>query len=167
LLRAFPIIVEDPVVGQIFNRHYAEGLQAGLGDDTPQLDQYLIANVAREIERRRQLALAAEPEDVAVQRLEDEAEAIMRSEQPPKPIAPPSMPPARKKTLPGGNAPVSRDSPMISGDRRQENTLRADEREIARASFKHLPPAEAEYQYLLNKRKMIEMKRDGRIQGDG
>lgn len=163
-LRQFPVLIEDPAVMQVFNRQYAQALQSGFTDDTPELDNHLITATVREIEHRRQLALAAEPVDVAVQRLDDDIEAIRRSEQPPAPIAPPPLM-TRKKTLPGGNAPVSRDAPMISGDRRQENTLRPDEREIARVSFPHLPAAQAEYQYLLNKRKMT-MKANGEIQGD-
>jgi hypothetical protein len=164
-LRQFPVLIEDPAVMQVFNRHYAEALQSGFADDTAELDNHLITATVREIELRRQLALAQEPVEAHVQRLEDEAAAIDRSEQPPAPVAPPPMPP-RKKSIPM-SAPVSRDSPMMSGDRRPENTLSADERMIARVSFKHLPPAQAEYEYLLNKRKMMEMKRDGRIQGDG
>jgi hypothetical protein len=169
LLRQFPVIVDDPVVGQMFNRHYQAGLQSGLADDTPELDQYLIANVAREIEHRRQLALASESVDEAVQKLDDEIEANRRSEEPPAP-APPSLPAAPRKRSVPMSAPVSREVPvpMASGQRRDENNyLRAEEREIARVSFPHLSPSAAEYQYLLNKRKMIEMKRDGRIQGDG
>lgn len=63
------------------------------------------------------------------------------------------------------SAPVSRDVPSATGVR-QSNTLSQDEREIARVSFPHLPAAQAEYQYLLNKRRMHEWKADGRIQGD-
>jgi hypothetical protein len=167
LLRKFPVIVQDPVVSQIFNRHYQAGLQSGLGDDTPELDNYLIGNVAREVEARRQFALARESVDEAVQRLDDEIEANRRSEEPPAPVAPPSPRPAPRLSVPM-SAPVSRESPMWSGQRRNDenNTLRADEREIARVSFPHLPPSQAEYEYLKNKRRMITMKANGEIQGD-
>ena len=63
-------------------------------------------------------------------------------------------------------APVSRDSPSVSGRRPQDNTLSRDEREVARVSFPHLPADQAEYQYLINRKRMHEMKADGRIQGD-
>jgi hypothetical protein len=166
-LRQYPVLVEDPAVMKIFNNHYAKALQDGFTDDTPELDNHLVLETVREIEHRRQLALAGESEDVAVQRLEDEAAAIMRSEAPPAPKTSPPMAAARR-SIPM-SAPVSRESPMWSGRRGNDenNTLRADEREIARVSFPHLPAAQAEYEYLLNKRKMHEMKRDGRIQGDG
>jgi hypothetical protein len=64
-------------------------------------------------------------------------------------------------------APVSRNYPEVSGRGRQDRTLSADERQIARASMPHLSPEQAEYQYMPNRTKMHEMKRDGRIQGDG
>jgi hypothetical protein len=168
-LRQYPVLVEDPAVMKIFNNHYAKALQDGFTDDTPELDNHLVLETVREIEHKRQLALAQEPEGVAVQRLEEEAEAIQREMQP-APVAPP---PARRTSFSAPargvpmSAPVSRDAPMVSGDRRQENTLRPDEREIARVSFPHLPSAQAEYEYLKNKRRMIQMKADGSIQGDG
>jgi len=56
---------------------------------------------------------------------------------------------------------------MASGGRAsQNNTLSLDERQIARVSFPHLPATQAEYAYLQNRRRMHEMKADGRIQGD-
>jgi len=164
LLRQFPVIVEDPVVGQMFNRHYQAGLQSGLGDDTPELDHYLIANVVSEIEQRDQHRRQLESEDVAVQRLDDEAAAHLRSYAP-APIAPPSKPPAPRRLM-QISAPVTREVPMISGERRQENTLNQDERFIAHTSFPHLPKPQAEYEYLKNKRLMIQRKASGEIQGD-
>jgi hypothetical protein len=166
-LRQFPVLLEDPITQQIFNRHYVEALQnGGFTDDTAALDNHLIAATAREIEQRRQAALAHESVDEAVQKLDDEIEANRRSEQPP-PIAPPSPPPAPRRSVPM-SAPVSRESPMWSGQRRNDenNTLRADEREIARVSFPHLPASQAEYEYLKNKRLMIQRKANGEIQGD-
>jgi len=56
---------------------------------------------------------------------------------------------------------------MLSGDRRStENTLSAEERQIAHVSFPRLSRTDAEYQYLLNRRRMHEMKASGAIQGD-
>lgn len=165
-LRQFPVLMEDPAVQAVFNRQYAQALQSGFTDDTPELDNHLITATVREIEHRRQLALASQSVEQQVQSLDDEVEAGLRESMPPAPLAPMPAAPPRRKSLPGGNAPVSRDSPMMSGERRQENTLRPDEREIARVSFPHLSAPQAEYEYLKNKRRMHEMKRDGRIQGD-
>ena len=153
---------------QVFNRQYAQALQSGFTDDTSELDNHLITATVREIEHRRQLALAAEPEDVAVQRLEDEVEALQRSEQPPAPIAPPPMPPPARRSIPM-SIPVIRDVPNYSGVRQSDSsriTLNQDERFIAHTSFPHLPKAEAEYAYAQNKKRMHQMKASGEIQGD-
>jgi hypothetical protein len=42
--------------------------------------------------------------------------------------------------------------------------VRSDERQIARVSFPHLRPEQAEYEYMVNRKRMREMKADGRIQ---
>ena len=149
----------------VFNKKYAEALQSGFTDDTSELDNHLITATVREIEHRRQLALASEPVDVAVQRLEDESAAIDREERP-APIAPPSPRPAPRRSIPM-SAPVSRDAPSYNGrsQTNETNTLRADERQIAHVSFPHLPAAQAEYEYLKNKRLMIQRKASGEIQG--
>jgi hypothetical protein len=133
---------------------------------TPELDNHLITATVREIEHRRQLALARESVDDAVQRLDDEIEANRRSEEP-APAPSPPAPPQRRRSVPM-SAPVSRESPMWSGQRRNDenNTLRADEREIAHVSFPHLPKSQAEYEYLKNKRLMIQRKASGEIQVD-
>jgi hypothetical protein len=164
-LRQFPVLVEDRDVMSVFNKHYAEALQSGFTDDTPELDSHLITATVRDLEHRRQLALAAEPEDVAVQRLDDEVEAIRRSEAPPAPIAPPPAAPPKRRVV--YSAPVSREVPLGAGEQRPGAiSLNREEREIAHSSFKHLPPAQAEYEYYLNKKKMIAMKANGSIQGD-
>ena len=61
-------------------------------------------------------------------------------------------------------APVSRGIPEVSGCGRQDRTLTADERQIARASMPHLPAEQAEYQYMLNRTRMDRMKASGEIQ---
>jgi hypothetical protein len=56
---------------------------------------------------------------------------------------------------------------MAAGGRQPgNNTLSAEERQIAHVSFPHLAKTAAEYEYLQNRRRMHEMKKDGRIQGD-
>jgi hypothetical protein len=56
---------------------------------------------------------------------------------------------------------------MPNGERRPNQiTLSRDELEIASLHFKHLPKHEAELEYARNKKRMLEMKADGRIQGD-
>ena len=56
---------------------------------------------------------------------------------------------------------------MSTGGRTSnDNTLSREEREIAHVSFPRLSRTDAEYQYLLNRRRMHEMKASGAIQGD-
>ena len=166
-LKQFPVLIQDRDVMAVFNKHYAEALRNGFTDDTAELDNHLITETVRDVEHRRQLALAAEPVDVAVQRLEDEAAAIDRSEQRPAPIAPPPMPAARR-SIPM-SAPVSRESYGYSGKPQSDTriTLSPDERFIAHTSFPHLSKSEAEFSYAKNKRLMVQRKADGSIQGDG
>jgi hypothetical protein len=168
-LRQFPVLLEDPITQQIFNRHYVEALQSGgFTDDTAALDNHLIAATAREIEQRRQqLEPAHEPArtiEEEVQRLDDEIEANRRSEQPPAPIAPPPMRAAPRRSIPM-SAPVSRDAPNYSGRREPPgwNTLTAEERQVARNSFSdpNVSNEQKEYLYLKNKQKLAKMRKDG------
>ena len=61
------------------------------------------------------------------------------------------------------SAPVSRETPSNSGHRSEINTLTADERQIAHNSFTdpNMSPAQKEYLYLRNKRKLHRMRADG------
>lgn len=177
-LRQFPVLLEDPITQQIFNRHYVEALQSGgFTDDTAALDNHLIAATAREIaQRRQQLEPAHEPArtiEEEVRRLDDEIEANRRSEQP-APIAPPPAqraPPSIQGRRVPMSAPVSRDVHMTSGQRQSDSnsmTLTAEERDIAHRSYSapDMTDAQKEYEYAKAKRRMIQMKADGSIQGD-
>lgn len=58
---------------------------------------------------------------------------------------------------------------MASGGRASDgNTLSAEERQIARSSFSapNMTNAQKEFQYLQNRKRMLEMKKTGAIQGD-
>jgi hypothetical protein len=173
-LKSHPSLLTEPYKRSMAHAYHL-ALHAGVADDTAAMDHAILAGVSRDIEHHRALSQLTSADarptpqnaqmhhDVgqAADDLQREAEAHLAEYQPA-----PSAPPPRRKSIPM-SAPVSRDSPMVSGDRRQENTLRADERQIARVSFPHLPAAQAEYAYLQNKKRMIAMKADGRIQGDG
>jgi hypothetical protein len=113
-LKRHPALL-DPAVAPIMARVYHAGLQSGLQDDTAELDQFVLDNVAREIGHHRELTSAdARPtpenqqahQDVAeaVQDLESEAEAILAettAAQQPPPVAP-------RRSIPV-LAPVSRE----------------------------------------------------------
>jgi hypothetical protein len=173
-LKSHPSLLSPPYNRSMANAYHL-ALHAGVADDTVAMDHAILAGVAKDIEHHRALSALtsadARPtpenhamhEDVgqAADELAREAEGHLAEYQPE-----PTAPPQRKRSIPM-SAPVSRDIPGASGQRIDTgNTLRKDEREIARVSFPHLPPAQAEFQYLKNKKLMLEMKRDGRIQGD-
>jgi hypothetical protein len=171
-LRAHPQMLE-PALTPVMARVYHEGLRSGLKDDTRELDEFVLDGVERELQQHRELTSAAArptPENreahqqtvEAVEQLQREAEAILAetaAEHQPEP-------PPLRRSVPF-SAPVSREVPMASGERRPgQMTLSAEERQIAHNSFRHLSKASAELEYAQNKRRMIEMKADGRIQGD-
>ena len=174
-LKSHPSLLTEPYLSSM--RHaYMLAKHAGVADDTVAMDHAILAGVSRDIEHHRALSALTSadarptPENAALhhdvgqsaEELMREAEGHLAEYQPA-----PEPPPQRRKSIPM-SAPVSRDIPGASGQRIDAgNTLRKDEREIARVSFPHLPAAQAEFQYLLNKRKMMAMKADGRIQGDG
>jgi hypothetical protein len=138
-LKSHPEFVVDSFHINAMRAAYAVALQAGVPDDSPEMDQHLLAGVRRNIEHQRQRAAPLQQE-------------------------PPPAPPRTSVPI---SAPVSRDIPMPSGERRPPAiTLSREEREVAAISFPNLSPAQAEYQYFQNKKRMLEMKADGRIQGD-
>ena len=63
-------------------------------------------------------------------------------------------------------APVSRDTPSVSGRRSQDNTSLPRSPDRPRFVCPTSRPDQADYQYLLNRKHMHEMKADGEIQGD-
>jgi hypothetical protein len=173
-LKSHPSLLTEPYLSLM--RHAVMiARHANIPEDTPAFDNAILAGVAKDIEHHRALSALTSadarvtPEnEQAHHDVGQSAEELMReaeghlAEYQPEPTAPPQ----RKRSIPM-SAPVSRDIPGVSGQRIDNgNTLRKDEREIARVSFPHLPPAQAEFQYLKNKKLMLQMKADGRIQGD-
>jgi hypothetical protein len=176
-LKSHPSLLTEPYLSLM--RHAVMiARHANIAEDTPAFDNAILAGVAKDIEHHRALSQLtsadARPTPENEQMHHDvgqSAEELMReveehqaaylAENPPPPL------PQRKRSIPM-SAPVSRDVAGVSGQRIDSgNTLRADERQIARVSFPHLSPPQAEYAYLQNKKRMLQMKADGRIQGDG
>jgi hypothetical protein len=175
-LHANPALAQAPL-SHVMAHHYQLALHSGVPDDSELMNQAVLHGVQRDIEHHHALkALTSAdarptPENHAMHQdvaesaaeLAREAEAHLAEYQP-EPTAPP---PAKRKSIPM-SAPVSRDVGSMSGQRIDSgNTLRKDEREIARVSFPHLPAAQAEFAYLKNKKRMMAMKASGEIQGDG
>ncbi|MBR1298546.1 hypothetical protein [Bradyrhizobium sp. AUGA SZCCT0042] len=170
-LRQFPIML-NPQVTPIMARHYQAGLQAGFEDDSEPLDRYVLDHVRRDIEHHQKLTSpTARPTPENEQRHLDieqhaadlDAEAASYLDES-LAAHQPEPPPAPKRAI-QYSAPVSREVPMSTGGRQPaDRTLSAEERQIARISFPHLAPAQAEFEYLVNRKRMNEMKADGRIQ---
>jgi hypothetical protein len=169
-LKSHPSLLTPPY-HQSMMHHYQLALSARVPDSSVQMDHAILQGVARDIEAHHELTAAHARPTVAnhqahqdateaAAELQREAEQYLAAYQP-APTAP--SPPRRSIPV---QAPVSRDYPSVTGNRSQDRTLSADERQIARSSMPHLAPEQAEYQYLLNRQRMREMKADGRIQGD-
>jgi hypothetical protein len=176
-LKSHPSLLTEPYHRSMMHQ-YALALNAGVPDSSDQMDRAILIGVARDIEHHHHLSqltsasarpTAANAElhaDIArhVSDLDAEAEQHFAEHQP-APAAPPAVrpPPPQRRTMPM-SAPPSRDIPSVSGRSGLDNHLTRDEREVARSSWPHLPAAQAEYEYLKNKRRMVSMKADGRIQ---
>jgi hypothetical protein len=169
----------------VMARAYVEAMRVGFRDDTPELDHFLVDTVRAEMTARHgRLAEAArsamQPPSrppVSVERAAEllgaEADALMSvrraKESTPDAISsnlPPSPePPPRTSRMPM-TAPVSRDTPMLSGQRPTSHgqvTLSPEERFIARNSFSdpNMSDEAKERLYASQKARLQQMRRDG------
>lgn len=171
-LKQYPQLMAEPL-HHLMRHNFQLALHAGVPDDTPAMDNAILAGVQRDLEHHHRLTLAhARPaaentqphQDVlqAAQALAHEAEALLAE----RPADAPATLTAPRRSMPM-TAPVSRDVPMMSGGSAPASqTLSPDERAIAAVSFPHLPKPQAEYEYLKNRRRMHALKASGAIQGD-
>jgi hypothetical protein len=163
-LKSHRSLLAEPYASSMRHAH-AMALHAGLVDDSPQMDSAILAGVAKDVEHHRALSAltSAQPRPTPQMHQGGTAEAAAELQREAGQHLAALKP--QRRTMPI-SAPVSRDIPLTSGHRSQDRTLSADERQIARASMPHLPADQAEYQYLINRRRMHEMKASGEIQGD-
>lgn len=176
-LRQYPELLH-PAIMPVMAAVYQAALRGGVADDTAEMDERIVTGIAnhfRQLEQLAQLTSAdARPTPENRERREEAAQTseelqreveLLQAELEPAPT--PAPPPVMRRSIPV-SAPVSREAPMASGGRlpTSQITLNRDEREIAHASFRHLSPAQAELEYAKNKKLMLAMKADGRIQGD-
>jgi hypothetical protein len=172
--KAHPETLAHPNALQFY---YSSALNAGIPDDSPQMFEAVLAGCRREQQFAVENALGAAmrispnadratPTAIAAQKRADVA--IDRAREI---IGEPSVrpQPQRGKSLPI-SAPVSRDVPMPSGGRMSmnarynpNNSLTAEERDIARRSFTapDLTDAQREYLYWQNREKLRRMRADG------
>lgn len=176
-LKSHPSLLQAPFL-QLMQHAYMVARSANIPDDSAAMDAAVLSGIHRDLEHHRQLSALtsaqARPTPENHQAHQDAAEAaadlqreaeMHLGEYQPAPTAPSPQPRPQRKGFPMA-APVFRDSPSALGQRNESNHLSRDEREIARVSFPHLPAARAEYEYLQNKRLMIQRKANGEIQGD-
>ncbi|EHR03222.1 hypothetical protein [Bradyrhizobium sp. WSM471] len=168
----------EPERADIARRAHAEALQAGIEDDTLEMDQHLLASLAKADQQRHRLnqgakAVSAPPPtpeiERAVQELDREVSALQETipiERAPERAQPVYPPIARTSRMPI-TAPVSRDVPSYSGQQiisdRGKITLTAEERDIARRSFTdpRMSNEEKERSYGMQKLKLARMRADG------
>jgi hypothetical protein len=168
----------------VMSRAYKEAMQAGFEDDTEALDRFLVETVRDEMAARHgRLAEAArsairspprlhnDSVEQAAARLGAEVNALqsvdIARESAPDIIAaqlPQPEPVPRSRSMPM-TAPVSRDVPMLSGQRPMSSgvTLTAEERFIARHSFSdpNMTDAQKEASYAAQKRRLAALRSQG------
>jgi hypothetical protein len=138
-LRSNPEMLE-PSRARALAENYAAAMKAGISDDSPELDEYLLAGVARDQERHH---------------------------APPPPIertlSPNAPAPSRRPSMPM-TAPPSREVPMSNGQFQSDNrvTLSAEERQMAHLSYRDLAPTEAEALYARQKLRLVRERAAGR-----
>jgi len=181
LLKQHPSLVTDPLQGRAAAFYHQQALAEGIADDSVEMLQRILSGVQQEQHRAAAgsvLARAA-PEAPPV-----EPAAAEPMPEPPRAAQARSsgqvghlMPTAPARRSMPMSAPVSREVPGSTGRRDyQENTLSPEERDIAHRSImdhpgdpNNLTPAQKEYIYLQNKKKLRAKIADGSYsrQGDG
>jgi hypothetical protein len=134
MLKQYPQMLHH---GEAIRQHYANAINAGIPDDSPQMDSHLVQALHHEIAKSGGVP------------------------QQPLPMAQPPTP--QRRSIPV-SAPVSRDPWMASGHRQAASgkiTLSKDEVEIAHNSRADLPPLEAEKLYVQGKKLMLARKAAG------
>ena len=161
----------------VMAKHYTEGLRSGLQDDSTELDQHILDNVAREVDQLRALTSVTDANrqdyehdraskwvDRQIEQEQERQRAQMTNAQKElleaqqrRASAPP---PSIKRNIPM-SAPVSRDVPTAGGQSSSRTTLSAEERDVAHRSYRHMTPQQAEWTYAQQKKRLAAMRADG------
>jgi hypothetical protein len=135
-LAAHPELVENEEATSLTRYHYLAALRRGIADDTPAMNEAILAGHRR---------------------MRETVESI--SHKPEREAPPVNAPPARSVPY---SAPVARSAPSASGGSvSRQITLDPEERQMARLSYRELPHAEAERLYAEMKRKLLVAKANG------
>jgi hypothetical protein len=151
-LAAYPELVKDEEATTLTRYHYLSALRRGIPDDSPQMNEAILSGW------RRMSAAHMPAPDAHRQARSD---AIEREADQMDELAPTS---ASMKAPKFTSAPVSRNIPSASGGSvPMRITLSPEERDVARKSYSHLPPADAERLYHDMKRKMLIARANGTL----
>jgi hypothetical protein len=136
--------------------YYRQSQELGIEDDSDAEHEHVLDGVHGELAHLEQLRNRGRA-NVAPAPREAHGEAM----PPPSTPMPAPAPPPAKRSAPMA-APVSREVPTLSGRPSSDQpSLTAEEREIARISFPHLPALSADYEYFKNKKRYQDMKAAG------
>jgi hypothetical protein len=157
----------DPVNSRFVEFYYAQAKNAGVADDSDEMDNHILSGLREELAHLERMRARAR-ENVAPRAALAREEALQPAPSGDAPSSP-AMPSQQKKSAGPMVAPPSRDLPpsMSGGQRQGDRTLNPEERQIAAISFPHLPQAQAEFEYWQNRERMRQMKRDGLITDSG
>lgn len=155
--------VWEPFRHKAMTFYYNQALNAGIADDTPEMDQYILQGIERELQLQRDQARANAAAMAQVREAPPLAPAPAPAAPPPPLMQTPLMPTAPKRSIPVA-APVSREVPTSTGRRPDPPgriTLSPDERDIAVKSRPDLPPHQAERLYAENKIRLGQLRASG------
>jgi hypothetical protein len=155
----------EPFRARCAAHYWRAAMEAGIPDDTEQMDQYILQGVERELQRQRDQAAANAAAMAQVHQAPPPAPAAPAAPPPmPQTVSAPLMPPASpaRKSIPVA-APVSREVPTASGQRVDHGriTISAEEADIARRSRPDLPGPHAERLYAENKLLLAQRRARG------
>ena len=144
----------DPKNLPAIERYYKESQGLGIAADTDAEDEHILRGVLGDLAAERKRGI-----DTANAMRSEPMPDLARGAEPAPQLSAP------RRTMPM-TAPVSRQVPSASGRAQDFKTitLTGEQRLIARQSMSWLSPEEAERQYALNLRRMLQGKADGSIQ---
>lgn len=166
--------IRDPANALMVRFHHQAAMDAGIEDDSPEMEAAILAGI--QSERQRAIDMAKRTAEKLTRPNPDIEAHVLRVDAPPeteppivrvevpKPLATPAPASPARRTVPV-SAPVSRDVPMASSGRRgaPNRTLSAEERDIAHRSFTatDMTDTQKELLYLQNREKLHRMRESG------
>lgn len=180
-LRQNPDVLFDQFKAQSMARHYREAIEAGIADDTPEIDDYILSGIREDIAARQvshgragldaMMSPPQTPEDMTRHSVTHNrrAESVQQAYEAAPHVAAQSVETAPVATEPARrhipvSAPPSRDVPSpMSGSRGAQSkiTLSVAEQEMAKLSYHWLSEKDALIEYARQKKRLAEMRANG------